>query len=113
MPSDVAVCDPRTALDYFRLSGDKRMLFGGLSNYTGLEPSDLEGVLRKKMLKVFPQLESSRIDYGWSGQLGIGLNRTPQMGSLDDNILFVQAYFRSWRSTYTYDGTSACQQNSR
>jgi glycine/D-amino acid oxidase-like deaminating enzyme len=92
MPSDVAVCDPRTALDYFRLSGDKRMLFGGLSNYTGLEPSDLEGVLRKKMLKVFPQLESTRIDYGWSGQLGIGLNRTPQMGSLDDNILYVQAY---------------------
>lgn len=92
MPKDIAVCDPRTALDYFRMSGDKRMLFGGVSNYTGLEPADLEGVLRNKMLAVFPQLEDCRIDYGWSGQIGIGINRTPQMGSISDNIIYVQAY---------------------
>ena len=46
MAADVAVCDSRTALDYYRLSADKRLLFGGLSNYTGLEPSNLKGVLR-------------------------------------------------------------------
>ena len=44
------------------------------------------------MLAVFPQLESCQIDYGWSGQIGIGINRTPQMGCIDDNILYVQAY---------------------
>jgi hypothetical protein len=32
MVRDVAVCDSRTALDYYRLSADKRLLFGGLSN---------------------------------------------------------------------------------
>ena len=92
MPGNVAVCDPRTALDYFRLSADRRMLFGGLSNYTGLEPKDLEGTIRRKMETVFPELTGIPIDYGWSGQMGIGLNRMPQLGRLADNIAYIQAY---------------------
>lgn len=92
MPGDVAVCDPRTALDYFRLSADRRMLFGGLSNYTGLEPKDLEGTIRGKMETVFPELEGIDIDYGWSGHMGIGLNRMPQLGRLADNVFYIQAY---------------------
>ena len=48
--------------------------------------------MRKKMLAIFPELESHNIDFGWSGQIGIGINRTPQMGSLADNIIYVQAY---------------------
>jgi glycine/D-amino acid oxidase-like deaminating enzyme len=92
LPGDVAVCDPRTALDYFRLSADKRMLFGGLSNYTGMEPSDLEGVMRRKMEAVFPELAGVHIDYAWSGWIGIGLNRMPQLGRLADNVAYIQAY---------------------
>jgi gamma-glutamylputrescine oxidase len=92
VPGDVAVCDPRTALDYFRLSADRRMLFGGLSNYTGLEPADLEGVMRRKMEQVFPQLAGVRIDHAWSGWIGIGLNRMPQLGRLADNVAYIQAY---------------------
>lgn len=92
MPGDLAVCDPRTALDYFRLSADGRMLFGGLSNYTGLEPQDVNGTMRRKMLKVFPELEDIAIDYGWSGRMGIGLNRMPQLGRLTDNVAYIQAY---------------------
>ncbi|MEH6607958.1 MAG: FAD-binding oxidoreductase [Halioglobus sp.] len=92
MPGDLAVCDPRTALDYFRLSADRRLLFGGLSNYTGLEPKDLEGTMRRKMLKVFPELEDIAVDYGWSGRMGIGLNRMPQLGRLADNVAYIQAY---------------------
>jgi len=92
MPADIAVCDPRTALDYFRLSADNRMLFGGLSNYTGMEPTDLKATMSKKMLKIFPQLEGVNIDYAWSGHMGIGLNRMPQLGRLSDNAFYVQAY---------------------
>jgi gamma-glutamylputrescine oxidase len=92
VPGDVAVCDPRTALDYFRLSADRRMLFGGLSNYTGMEPADLEGVMRRKMEQVFPQLAGVRIDHAWSGWIGIGLNRMPQLGRLADNVAYIQAY---------------------
>lgn len=92
LPRDVAVCDPRTALDYFRLTGDRRMLFGGLSNYTGLVPNNYEQVMRRKMLNIFPQLEGVRIDYAWDGQLGIGLNRMPQLGTLADNVYYIQAF---------------------
>jgi gamma-glutamylputrescine oxidase len=92
MPADLAVCDPRTALDYFRLSADRRLLFGGLSNYTGLEPRDLVGTMRKKLSLVFPALAGIDIEYGWSGHMGIGLNRMPQMGRLQPNVLYIQAY---------------------
>lgn len=92
MPADLAVCDPNTALDYFRLSADGRMLFGGLSNYTGLEPADLEGTMYQRMIKVFPELTGKRIDYGWSGQMGIGINRLPQLGRVSNNVFYIQAY---------------------
>lgn len=92
LPQDVAVCDPRMALDYFRLTRGRRLLFGGLSNYTGLVPTDYESVMVRKMLKIFPQLEGVKIDYAWDGQMGIGINRMPQLGKLADNLYFVQAY---------------------
>jgi hypothetical protein len=92
LPKDIAVCDSRTALDYYRLSADKRMLFGGLSNYSGLEPNDITGVLSNKMLKVFPSLKDVRIDYEWSGQLAISVRRMPQMGKLEGNVLYISGY---------------------
>lgn len=92
LPGDVAVCDPRTALDYFRLSADRRLLFGGLSNYTGMEPKNLTGVMHKKMTQVFPELNNTAIDYAWSGWIGIGINRMPQLGKVSDNIHYIQAY---------------------
>jgi len=92
MPADVAASDPRTALDYFRMTPDRRLLFGGLSNYTGLVPNNYSQVMRRKMLKIFPELESVGIEFAWDGQMGIGINRMPQLGKLADNIYFMQAY---------------------
>ena len=92
LPKDVAVCDPRTALDYFRLTSDRRLLFGGLANYTGLVPTNYEQRMHQKILKIFPQLEGVRIDYAWDGQMGIGINRMPQVGKLTDKVYFIQAY---------------------
>ncbi len=92
LPKNVAVCDPRTALDYFRLTADRRLLFGGLSNYTGLVPSDYKNVMYKKMLRVYPQLEGVSINFAWDGQMGIGINRTPQLGKIADNVYYIQAY---------------------
>ena len=92
LPGDVAVCDPRTALDYFRLSSDRRLLFGGLSNYTGMEPKNLVGVMREKMCRVFPQMQTVKIEHAWSGWIGIGINRMPQLGQLLDNVFYIQAF---------------------
>lgn len=92
MPADFAVCDQRWALDYFRLTEDKRLLFGGLATYSGRHPRDIVAAVRPNMLKVFPQLKDVKIDFSWGGYMGIGLNRIPQVGRVQPNVYFAQAY---------------------
>ncbi len=94
LPQNMAVCDQRVALDYYRLSADRRLLFGGACHYSGRDPHDIAAYMRPKMLQVFPQLANARIDYQWGGMIGIGANRLPQIGRLADqpNVYFAQAY---------------------
>ena len=94
LPQNMAVCDQRVALDYYRLSADRRLLFGGACHYSGRDPADIAAYMRPKMLEVFPQLASVRIDYQWGGMIGIGANRLPQIGRLKDqpNVYYAQAY---------------------
>jgi gamma-glutamylputrescine oxidase len=92
LPQDMAACDQRVALDYFRLSADKRLLFGGLCNYSGRNPKDISASLRPNMLKVFPQLEDARIEYEWGGYIAISMNRVPQLGRIGDNSYYAQGY---------------------
>ncbi|MGE8500007.1 MAG: NAD(P)/FAD-dependent oxidoreductase [Pseudomonas sp.] len=94
IPQNMALCDQRVALDYYRLSADRRLLFGGACHYSGHDPADIAGYMRPKMLAVFPTLESLKIDYQWGGMIGIGANRLPQIGRLKDhaNVFYAQAY---------------------
>jgi len=92
LPGNHAVCDLKIDLDYFRLSADKRLLFGGMCNYSGRDPKDIKAALYPKMLKVFPQLQGVNIDFQWGGMIGIGANRLPQIGRLAANVYFTQAY---------------------
>jgi glycine/D-amino acid oxidase-like deaminating enzyme len=92
LPQDMAACDQRVSLDYFRLSADKRLLFGGLCNYSGRHPKDISASLRPNMLKVFPQLADARIEYEWGGYIAISINRIPQLGRIGDNSYYAQGY---------------------
>jgi gamma-glutamylputrescine oxidase len=92
MPSDAAVCDLRNILDYFRITPDGRMLFGGKTIYRGTDPKDIGKEMRKDMLKVFPQLSDVKIDYAWGGQIDLSVNRMPHLGEYDDNIFFMQGF---------------------
>src|SRR5471032_956138 len=94
LPQNMAVCDQRVTVDYFRLSADRRLLFGGACHYSGRDPQDIGAYMRPKMLKVFPQLANVKIDYQWGGMIGIGANRLPQIGRLVDqpNVYYAQAY---------------------
>ena len=91
-PADVAFCEQCIALNYFRLSADKRLLFGGMCNYSGRVPKSITASLRPKMLNIFPQLEDVRIDYEWGGNIAISVNRCPQFGRIKDNTYYVQGY---------------------
>ncbi|MNQ84926.1 Gamma-glutamylputrescine oxidoreductase [compost metagenome] len=94
LPQNMAVCDQRVALDYYRLSADRRLLCGGACHYSGRDPQDIAAYMRPKMLKVFAQLADVRIDYQWGGMIGIGANRLPQIGRLKEqpNVYYAQAY---------------------
>ncbi len=92
LPQDMACCDQRVGLDYFRLSADHRMLFGGLCNYSGRDPKDITAAIRPNMLNVFPQLEDARIEFEWGGYIAISMNRIPQMGRIQNNTYYAQGY---------------------
>jgi gamma-glutamylputrescine oxidase len=90
--NNAAVSDMNWVLDYFRLSADHRLLFGGRVNYSGLSSFDAPGATRARMLGVFPQLADVRIDYAWGGDVDITLNRAPHFGRLAPNVYFLQGF---------------------
>lgn len=91
-PQDLAVCDPNFVLKYYRLSADKRLLFGGRINYFGEDPEFIKRKLRKKMASIYPDLANVRIDYAWGGTIGVPVTRVPQLGKLASNVFYCQGY---------------------
>jgi gamma-glutamylputrescine oxidase len=90
--NDMAVADINWALDYFRLSRDHRLLFGGRASYSTLPPPDLPGTMARRMARVFPQLRGVGFDSVWGGLIDISLNRAPHWGRLGDNVYFAQGF---------------------
>jgi len=80
LPSDAAVADSRFVLNYFRLSADKRLIFGGGERYSQTPPRDIAAFVRPFMAEVFPQIADAPIDYGWGGAVAVTMNRLPHIG---------------------------------
>ncbi len=91
-PRDVAVCDPNYILEYFRLSADKRLLFGGRCNYFGNDPEVIKKHLRPRMQKIYPQLRGIGIDFAWGGTIGVPVKRVPLLGRLSPSVFYCQGY---------------------
>lgn len=89
---DTSMSDSLFVLNYWKLSADNRLLFGGGENYTRRFPRDIKTFVRKCMLQTYPELEHTRIDYGWGGTLAITMNRMPSFGRLKGNVLYAQGY---------------------
>ena len=92
LPTCAAVADNRFVLDYFRLSADGRLLFGGGVSYSRLQPLSIRRAMRRRMLRVFPQLGDVAITHAWGGDVAITRDRTPDFGRLDHNIYYAQGY---------------------
>lgn len=89
---DVAVADSRFVVNYFRLTSDHRLLFGGRESYGYRYPADIASAVRRRMLAIYPQLADARIDYAWGGALGITMNRMPHLARLAPNVLSASGY---------------------
>lgn len=92
LPRNDAVADANFVLDYYRLSGDRRLVYGGQVSYDGREPRNLRARMEAKMARLFPVLRGVRIDYMWGGWVGITLNRFPHFGRVGRNVLFAHGY---------------------
>ncbi|WP_162094964.1 NAD(P)/FAD-dependent oxidoreductase [Pseudomonas chlororaphis] len=91
-PQELAVYDCRFVLDYYRMTADGRLLFGGGANYSGKDSRDIAGELRPCIERTFPALKGVAIDFQWSCAMGIVINRIPQLGKLSENVWYCQGY---------------------
>lgn len=92
LPTDYCVSDSNFVLDYFRLSMDRRLLFGGRVSYTTLPPPRLIARMRQRMLASFPGLHDVRISHAWGGYVDISMNRLPDIGRLPGQIYYAQGF---------------------
>ncbi|SFM15390.1 NAD(P)/FAD-dependent oxidoreductase [Halopseudomonas yangmingensis] len=90
LPEDDCVEDCNYLLDYYRLSADRRLIYGGGVVYGARDPANVEALVRPKLLKTFPQLADVKIDYAWTGNFLLTLSRLPQVGRIGDNIYYSQ-----------------------
>ena len=92
IPSKVAIADGNTALNYFRIDKQNRLIFGGRASYLNTDPLNVEADLKKRMKAVFPNLMRKKIQQAWSGRIGITVNRLPDFGRISDTAIYAQGY---------------------
>jgi gamma-glutamylputrescine oxidase len=91
IPQDRAVSDSRFVVNYFRLTVDGRMLFGGGERYSTRPPRDIAAFAGQHMRRVFPQLANARIDYAWGGLVSVTRTRLPHLGR-EGGLYFAHGY---------------------
>ena len=87
-----AVSDTNFVLDYFRVTADDRLLFGGADAFSGATPSNLVEHVRQRMLAVFPQLADLAVPFTWGGFVDVTINHAPDFGRLGHNIYYLQGF---------------------
>lgn len=92
LDTQAAVYDTRFAFDYYRLLPDTRLLWGGRISIRDRDARDVERLLRRDVLRVFPQLEGVRIDHAWSGLMSYARHEMPQIGRVEPGLWFAQAF---------------------
>jgi gamma-glutamylputrescine oxidase len=92
IPRDVAIADMNFVLNYYRLSADRRLLFGGALSYSTFDLPNLERVTRRRMTRVFPQLRDVATDHVWGGYVAITRSRYPHLGRLGPTTYFAHGF---------------------
>lgn len=92
LSQDIAVFDAKQVVNYFRLSEDGRLLFGGRANYSIKFPKDVSTLMLARVAEMFPQIADTKFDFVWGGTLGVTANRLPNFQRLGPNILWAGGY---------------------
>lgn len=89
---DIAVADSRFVINYWRLSEDRRLLFGGGESYGYRFPRDIAALVRRPMLAIYPHLQGIGIDYAWGGTLAITRTRMPEFSRPASGVWSASGY---------------------
>ena len=92
LAEDIAACDSSHVVNYFRMSEDGRLLFGGRSAYSIKFPANIADTIHRRMGEMFPQIADARVDYAWGGTLGITLTKLPNIRQIAPNVLTASGY---------------------
>jgi glycine/D-amino acid oxidase-like deaminating enzyme len=99
--------DSRHFVHYFRLTPDRRLLFGGRARFvpeTDSTVRDSAEILRVEMVRTYPQLRDVRVEYAWGGTLDFAFDTMPHAGKLD-GIHYALGYAGHGVALATYLGT--------
>lgn len=103
IPHRRVVYDTKNMVAYYTLSRENRMVWGGEGTATGLSAKRNIEILRRGMLRVFPQLKEAAIDYVWGGTMGLTLDQNAHAGQVD-GMWFSMCYVGHGVTLATYLG---------
>ncbi|GAB2908526.1 FAD-binding oxidoreductase [Paralcaligenes sp. KSB-10] len=86
------VTDTRHLVNYFRMLPGNRLLYGGRGDITGKESPDIYRGLHKALIRTFPSLSETDIEFRWSGKVAVTLDDFPHFGSLEERIFYAIGY---------------------
>ena len=102
---NLSMSDTLFVINYWKLSQDGRLIFGGGENYSSRFPRDIKAFVRPHMLNIYPELQGVDIDYGWGGAVGITLNRMPDFGRIGKQLWYAQGFSGHGVPTATMAGS--------
>ena len=84
IPGRAAIYDTRFSFDYYRALPDTRLLWGGRISILDRGAAPIARLLKRDMLKVYPELRDVKVDYAWGGLMSYARHSMPQIGQLPD-----------------------------
>ena len=91
-PLNASLSDSLFVINYWKLSEDRRLIFGGGETYSDKFPESITDFVRPKLLAIYPELSDARLDYGWGGTLAITRNRMPDLGVHKGVVYYAQGF---------------------
>jgi len=111
-PRNRMIYDSKNYLYYYRLTPDRRMLFGGRAAFFPENDQTIRQsaeILRRGMIDVYPQLADAKIDYVWGGTLDFAFDIMPHAGQLD-GMYYALGYAGHGVAMATYQGQKIAEQ---
>jgi len=105
-PRNRMIYDSKNFLYYYRLTPDRRMLFGGRAAFfpeTTQTVRQSAEILRRGLIDVYPQLSDAKIDYVWGGTLDFAFDIMPHAGQMD-GMYYAVGYAGHGVAMATYQG---------